>query len=628
MTLKLMTNIIMMKKISKIAALILLLVSAECGAQEYLTGFTAGAENRVKSSANTTKTVIELPFFDDFSTAGIYPDNYLWQNRAVFVNSGFPVFPTNFQAATFDALDEYGAVYGRASSSPFIADSLMSVAINMSGYTPADSVYLSFFYQPQGRGDAPESTDSLVCEMGFYDESEDSVKFVHLWSKPGITLDAFLNEDSTHFFREVRIPIVDSVLFSEKVYLLFYNYASLPPAMYPNDRSNVDQWSIDYVRLAANRTSVGEGDRKMSFSEYAPSLLKRYTSMPYRQYKNNPTAFIATSVTTYIANLDTVTHQFVYDFAAEEIDGAWSFTQEDETDFLVADTLAEHKMTLRNFLFPFNNNRDTASFLVHHFVNPVDYQQADGDSLVTVQKFYNYYSYDDGVPESGYGVTPDESSFAVQFNASLPDTIRGVDILFNRTQNDANYNFFDIVIWGDNNGKPGSEIYRLADQRPIWSDDEIYKFGYYEFPETVNVVGLFYVGIMQQESMTINIGFDTSEDNSEYNFYNVGYGWYNSSFPGSVMLRPVVGGDFHIGVAENDYLAGDISVYPNPARDVFYVSSKTPVVSVSIYDISGRLVKVENGCGKISVSELGSGMYIVRIVDSEGQTYRKLSIER
>ena len=60
------------------------------------------------------------------------------------------------------------------------------------------------------------------------------------------------------------------------------------------------------------------------------------------------------------------------------------------------------------------------------------------------QEFYNYYAYDDGIPEKGYGVTPHNSSLASQFSISVPDTLQGVQILFNRTFKDAMIKFAAI----------------------------------------------------------------------------------------------------------------------------------------------------------------------------------------
>ena len=85
--------------------------------------------------------------------------------------------PVNLGAATFDAIDQSGHVYSTASWIPFKADELLTQDIRLDSIfqpsarelSPEDSVYLSFYYQPQGRGNQPEPFDSLVLEFGHYD---------------------------------------------------------------------------------------------------------------------------------------------------------------------------------------------------------------------------------------------------------------------------------------------------------------------------------------------------------------------------------------------------------------------------------------------------------------------------
>ncbi len=95
---------------------------------------------------------LNLPFFDDFSAAKVYPDAARWTNHAVFVNPDFPVDPPSINVATFDGLDPQGNAYEGINGNIFgAADTLTSQAINLSSFDPSDSLVLSFFYQAQGR---------------------------------------------------------------------------------------------------------------------------------------------------------------------------------------------------------------------------------------------------------------------------------------------------------------------------------------------------------------------------------------------------------------------------------------------------------------------------------------------
>jgi hypothetical protein len=133
------------------------------------------AEKKACNCAAEKTESLQLPFFDDFTTSSVYANESKWENsRSVFINKDFPFFPPNLSAATFDAIDSEGAVYSNAVWIPFEADVMTSQPIRLDSIfspvvrklTPADSVYLSFFYQPQGVGDDPEPWDTLMLEFG------------------------------------------------------------------------------------------------------------------------------------------------------------------------------------------------------------------------------------------------------------------------------------------------------------------------------------------------------------------------------------------------------------------------------------------------------------------------------
>ena len=604
--------------------IIIFLLGLNCSAQEYLSGFSHGMNVATESMAKGRSEVVNLPFFDDFTRSEIYTDAAKWQNNNILVNSGFPVFPTNFNVATFDILDASGKVYSRASSSPFLADSLMSQPISLEKLSPADSLYLSFYYQPQGNGDAPESTDSLVLMLG--NRSDNEIVWNHIWSTEGMSLDSFLIQNDGNYFKQIMIPIKDEKYFENEIVILFYNYGSITTSMYPNDRSNVDNWNVDFVYLDKKRSYDDTSYPLVTFSEKSPSLLKRYQSMPYRQYVSNPTASIATDYQMFITNLDSVNVNAQYICHVENMATGWTF--EHVSDSLnispfAANGLYMEAVGFKNFFFDMDDDIDSTDYLITHIISVEnsDYE-TKGDTLYGVQSFKNYYAYDDGTPERGYGVVPGESCFASQFSISKQDTLCGVYLLFNRTHNDANYDFFDIVVWNDTYGKPGNEIYRLKNQRPIWDDEEIYKFAYYPFDKVLKVNGTIYVGIMQHSKESINIGFDTSKDNSQYNFYDVGYGWENSGLQGSLMIRPVLGSDYVVE-EEKTQQKNRLGLYPNPSKNEVNIS-ELPVElckEIMIFDMTGRLMKYFNNDVKFDVSDLPDGLYMMRVVTDEGKRY-------
>ena len=65
--------------------------------------------------------------------------------------------------------------------------------------------------------------------------------------------------------------------------------------------------------------------------------------------------------------------------------------------------------------------------------------------------------------------------------------------------------------------------------------------------------------------------------------------------------------------------ANSIFVYPNPIADLLYISGND-IAYISLYDLSGRLVKVSNNAStnRISTSQLSEGMYVLVATKTDG----------
>ena len=680
-------------------ALALGLFAPHAPAQEILTNYRTTNEK-----APTKRGVAEarfLPFFDDFSHSGLYPDSTKWTDNNVLVNDGFPLCPPNRNGATFDVLDANGKVYSYAISNAFVAEYLTSARIRLDSImepepralTPADSVYLSFYYQPQGNGNAPESQDSLVLQFGTTTEHQeflfldyqnyniadifaemqvdtlfpgdtiwasvgcqsglftlvtdtltpmtqgsiavpcDSVfttvadtTWYHIWSVPGQRLDSFMMRNDGQYFEQVMIPIRDLKFFQDNFYFRFYNYASIVNSSLPSDRSNEDNWNIDFVYLNINRTMNDIDYPMLTFSGQRPSFFNRYQSIPYRQYRVNPNSSIRENLDLDIANLDGIDHEVSYYYKVDQIGGNQHYTRR-------LDPVTIHPYRNAGYLncpeygespacpyvgelFALNMWYDSVSYQISHYVYDSTANPPLLDSMIYRLGMYNYYAYDDGIPELGFGVHPAGGKFAVRFDLADYDTIQGAQLLFNHTLNDANNQYFDIVVWKDENGKPGEEIYRLNSQRPQWQEQP-YRFTYYKFDQTVTAASAFYIGIEQRSDALINIGFDTSIDNIQYNFVNTNGSWQQSSKHGSLMIRPVVGPSYYIGVQENE--EKDLRLYPNPVSQVLHLEGDFENGQVSLYDIVGHKVYQGEYQHEISVSELNDGLYFIQIITAEGQ---------
>ncbi len=88
--------------------------------------------------------------------------------------------------------------------------------------------------------------------------------------------------------------------------------------------------------------------------------------------------------------------------------------------------------------------------------------------------------------------------------------------------------------------------------------------------------------------------------------------------------------DYILSSYENSFT--NISIYPNPVKDKFYISSTTEYdFLIAIYDIKGNLILAENNktTGEsINVQNLESGIYFVSMEDETGNTSIKRMIKK
>ncbi|MBR3710485.1 MAG: C10 family peptidase [Bacteroidales bacterium] len=80
----------------------------------------------------------------------------------------------------------------------------------------------------------------------------------------------------------------------------------------------------------------------------------------------------------------------------------------------------------------------------------------------------------------------------------------------------------------------------------------------------------------------------------------------------------------------NDAMAGKVTVYPNPAKDNFTVEAEG-LQSVMVYNTVGQLVysqTCEGNAVNINLSNVESGIYMVKVLCNEGETVRKISVIR
>jgi hypothetical protein len=184
------------------------------------------------------------------------------------------------------------------------------------------------------------------------------------------------------------------------------------------------------------------------------------------------------------------------------------------------------------------------------------------------------------------------------------------------------------MVWRDNNGKPGEVMYSQPDQLVAYSDN-LLGFHTYMLKEPLQVNGVFYIGWEQQTGDNLNLGYDRYNDAQQDVFYNSTGEWFQSTFHGALMMRPMLGDKFEmIGVDENEVAEGSILPYPNPldgSRIGFRCSGRylendaTERLTVSIFGVPGEKVFEGRFESSINAGNLAPGLYIIRITDPTGQ---------
>ncbi len=579
------------------------------------------------------KTVVynQLPFTDDFSDYEGIPNPNKWQQGNVVVNRGYQYNPPSLGVATLDATDLYGKLYPAANTSSFGADTLCSQPIRLDSVTntvklklsPKDSIYLSFFVQPAGGsgppwesiGSTPSKSDSIILE--FYSSNQE---WKRIWAMGGIEVDSLFVRNGA-YYQYVLIPIVEEEFFIKDFQIRFRNTASCSNNPLDTYVGNCDQWNIDYVFLDRNRNCSDTTRRDLAFVDPAPSLLKRYQSMPARQFTSEE---MSDNINIKIVNLSdeplSSTYKFfITDEANQEIfnyDGGF----ENIAPYITAhsyQTAQAHANPTINYSFDINP-QSWERFTITHIIKEGVGQDmlSANDTMRFEQIFENYFAYDDGSAENGIGVEPiSESHLAVAYELNTSDTLTAVDIYFNSSLNEANFKPFFICVWNASGNLPGEMIHKTEQLIP--SSDSLNRFARFVLDEPLILpAGRFFISLQSKSNDYLNIGFDRNTNSSQYTYSKTSADWEQSFLKGSVMLRPYFGRAAWVGLKDAERQT--MKVYPNPTSGRFYVQTEGQSLK-RIYDLSGRLL-LETKDNQVDISSLSQGIYILKVTGRDGIT--------
>ncbi len=595
--------------------------------------------NRFHSTKRTQDT-LKLPFFDDFTTSNVYPDKRFWTDNQVYINSHFSVSPPTFGVATFDNLDFKGKPYnGLKGDKHATSDSLTSLPLNLNfyevgankiNYFISDSIYLSFFYQPQGLGDVLDNSDSLV--LMFKNNTG-------LWKTAWKTLGTGLKS-----FKQILIPLLSSEYLYNGFQFRFINYTK--------NSGNMNQWHLDYIRMAKSRNRNDTSVNDVAINNIPIGPLKLYESVPYNHFTQNPSFFLMDSVRLKIFNNNFQTVNTAFGLQVLRADNS---------------VIRNYPLGFSNRNIPLNaefverienvNNLDTVTsfnFRINPGANDFtpDNFNAQGTNNLITKKVYlkNYYAYDDGTAEGGfgldYGTLPNGPGYvAIKHNNYKADTLRGLSIFFNRSVQDVEFKEFSLHIWSKISLPPATDMsndvvmHKLLVPTTLYTDT-INGFVNFIFDTLLPLpVGEYYIGWEQNFDFMLNVGYDNNylhEKNggkNSYIYYNLLGNWepVRSNVTGTLMIRPLLGKRIPKPVSiKNVVDENKVKIYPNPLTEnsILYIETELSIQNITIYNSLGNLIfEINDNISEINMSQWNSGLYLVVLKDTNNNQIIKKIIK-
>jgi hypothetical protein len=613
----------------------------------------------VNVAQKTLNTNESTNFMDDFSYSGPYPDNRLWLDDRVFVNNSMAPRPPSAGMATFDGVNEKGRPYGGGFG---VSDVLTSAYLDLEGV--GTNLFLSFYVTPKGYGFPPKDADRFEVDI-----KDKDGKWKTLMAMPG---PGGQSSDLAYpfFFRSVSIP--NSIGYRYKGFQFRFK-------AYGSRNGMTSIWNLDYVRMSSAAPVITGIDSiavnaDMALIDSPKSILKRYSSMPWWQFKGNEAQECSDSIRFSLMNHSNMIDKF--DVVSEQIKEEKSNTSilkdfainqgvdyAQHKYFIILNQSQAYKDKIVNSVQGLNIN-DKVSFL-KEIVSKSQNQDKKykavfrNDTLSSRTILNDYYAYDDGSAESGWTAQGVGSQVAVKFRANVADKIQGTQLYIPRFETDQSKQGFLLKVWVNKgtddvtalNGKPEYEV-TLS---PFYLDkvrDSLYGFSTYAFtddkgnPTPINVPAGkdFYIGWEQLTNTNgpVAVGYDKNTKQGRENMFykSVNTAWVKapSYFTGALMLRPMMGdkpvtNSSSLTATKDTDLDAVFDVFPNPSSDVLYLLPKDNIdktqLNMSMCNQLGQTILNSPFETSLNVAALQSGVYVLKIENENTKQvfYKKVMIQ-
>lgn len=587
-------------------------------AQEYTGPLRENAEIKVRSKvkSNTARkpTALTLPFFEDFTDYDPYPSDEKWADHYVYVNNTMGLNTISRGVATFDALNEKGAVYYDTipAYTTIYADTLTSLAIDLSLHTPGDSVYLSFFYQQKGYGFFPKPYDSLMLFL-----LKSNGTWEKVWSAHGDTI--------APVFRQVMVPVTDTGYFNNNFQMRWINKAT--------KGISDSHWNLDYIRMDEGRNQFDTLIRDIAFTKDPASILNDFSAMPFRHFKTNPASFLAANVVATMKNNGTAAQNIPTGYTARVVPGGTVLGSGTTNTALPSniETDALFPMYAAGAYNPPDPNGKVVYENSFYCTSNYPGESKANDTTVFHQVFDNYFAYDDGTAEQSYflNLLPSApGATAVEYALYAPDTLRGIAIRFARQVPAQVNKEFSIAVYRDIavNGGTDDLLYQENFLYP-YLEDSINKFSIYAFEQPLAMnAGIFYISIIQAAGGTsdsLHIALDANRTGVNHRYFKVENTWEPSLLEGALLLRPLVGASLPLGIPSAVVPELQWTMHPNPAQEQVHISIPgldRKKAAYRIVDLQGKTLLGGNLKGEtdVDIKALLPGIYFMRIDTEAG----------
>jgi Secretion system C-terminal sorting domain len=569
---------------------------------------------------------LTLPFMDDFSYSGPYPDRNLWADDKVFINNTMAHQPPSVGVATFDALNRNGKPYGVAGDVGS-ADTLTSNPIDLSGLSAASNVLLTFYLQPKGLCYPPNFGDSMVVEF-----KQNNNIWKQVAGYDGLESSRL---DTFPPFVYKNIVLTNPLFFHAGFQFRFRNHGRL--------NGTYEIWHLDYVQLRENPRTP-EYFEDVAFTQVPASMLKNHTALPYKHLKTNlleirdsleiglnshfPSAIPITDSRVGIREITTNTVLFApYAFITGNFNPNISVN------------IGQPIVPIANMRATVGQSFPTQDSLVFETEYVLTNQsQATGaarnnDMVRRRTVCGNEFAYDDGTAEMQFSATGSNMQTAIRFRAQVADTLRAVRFAFPHINGDAVQNLFNIKIWKDSlNTTP---IYTKLNLKVLYPDkfrDTLQAFTTYQLTDSAGraiavpiPAGHFFIGWQNVGDVKIPIGLDRNNLKSTYNVWQFLNGvWVAMDKPlGAVMIRPVVGKYAPHGsqtLKSEDVLLSEVMrILPNPATNYLkfeFLNDNASDFKIECFNMAGQCLKTQVLQNNLfELDGFSAGIYFLKITD-------------